>query len=216
MPCQIVIFYSKVQKKENLDNGRPSNGMFIALPKAYNSSILDVSPEHWRLQAAILNADGCSLLVINSYFPTDKALVRINEAELEEIFAAIEEIMANNQFSSLIWGGDINADFLRRTGHVRAVKQFLERLSFHSAWERFQIDFTHVHDMNDHSYVSTVDHFFWPDTLNDAVVEAGVIHSVDNPSDHSPIYCVLDHFKLKQNKVDAVKLQPKPSWKRAS
>ena len=68
----------------------------------------------------------------------------------------------------------------------------MERFSFHSAWERFQIDFTHVHEMNEHSYVSTVDHFFWPDTLDDAVIEAGVIHSVDNPSDHSPIYCVLD------------------------
>ena len=95
--CHILF---KSAKKENLDKGRPANGMFIALPMTYNSSILDVSPEHWRLQAAILKADKSDLLIINSYFPTDKALLRIDEAELEEIFAAIEEVIDNNKFSS--------------------------------------------------------------------------------------------------------------------
>ena len=134
-------------------------------------------------------------------FPTDKALVRINEAELQEIFTAIEDVIESNEFSSLIWGGDINADFLRRSGHVRAVQQFLDRLGLLRAWDRFEIDFTHTHENNDQTYVSTVDHFFWPDTLSDVVLEAGVIHSVDNPSDHSPIYCVLDNFRLKENKT---------------
>ena len=64
--------------------------------------------------------------------------------------------------------------------------------------------------------MSTVDNYFWTDTPSDAVVEAGVIHSVDNPSDHSPIYCILDNYKLKQNKVEVFKSAPKPSRKRAS
>ena len=190
--------------------------MFMAVPENFNSSILDVSPEHWRLQAAILKADGANLLVINSYFPTDKGLVRIDEAELEVIFATIEEIIEQNQFSSLIWCGDINADFLRKSGHVRSVQQFIERLSLCSAWDRFRIDFTHFHEANNHTSVSTIDHFFWPDNLDSFVLEAGVLHSIENPSDHSPIYCVIDHYNLKQNKVEAVKSKPKPTWKKAS
>ena len=111
--CHIVF---KGGKKINLNKGRPANGMFIAIPDKFNGSIRDVSPEHWRLQAVILKCENSNILVINSYFPTDPATIRLNEAELEEIFATIEEVIDSNQFSSLIWCGDINADFTRKSG----------------------------------------------------------------------------------------------------
>ena len=50
--CHIIF---KGGKKQNLDRGRPSNGMFIAIPDRFNGSVLDVSPEHWRLQAVTSN-----------------------------------------------------------------------------------------------------------------------------------------------------------------
>ena len=42
--------------------------------------------------------------------------------------------------------------------------------------------------------MSTIDHFASNDTLYNSVVEAGVFHSGDNRSDHSPIFAkvVLD------------------------
>ena len=112
--------------------------------------------------------------------------------------------------------GDINADFLRNTGHVQAVKHFVSRLCLHSAWTKFEIDFTHTSEINGHTYCSTLDHFFWSENLSDAVIDAGVIHTVNNPSDHSPIFCVIDHVQLKQDTVDKVMSKPKPSWKKAS
>ena len=65
--CHIIF---KGAKKVNLDKGRPANGMFLAIPDKFNGSILDVSPNHWRLQAVILKCNKSSILVINSYFPT--------------------------------------------------------------------------------------------------------------------------------------------------
>ena len=170
-----IIF--KQAKKDILDYGRPSNGMFMAIPNEYSSSICDVSPENWRLQAATLKTSRSQILVINSYFPTDSG-IRYNNAELEELFVAIENIIGNNEFSSLIWAGDINADFLRNTGHVQAVKHFVSRLCLHSAWTKFEIDFTHTSEINGHTYCSTLDHFFWSENLSDAVIDAGVIHMV--------------------------------------
>ena len=48
------------------------------------------------------------------------------------------------------------------------------------------------------------------------VLDAGVIHSPENKSDHSPIYCVIDTKVIEQEKSDEVPRKPKPSWKRAS
>ena len=83
LPSCHILF--KEAKKITLDNGRPSNGMFIALPSAYSNSIKDVSPDHWRLQAAILKSDNTDILLINSYFPNDNGLQHVHEDELEEV-----------------------------------------------------------------------------------------------------------------------------------
>ena len=100
LPSCHVLF--KEAKKETLDNGRPSNGMFIALPAAYSSSITDVSPDHWRLQAAILKSDNTNILLINSYFPNDSGLQNILENDLEAVLVAIEDVINSNSFSTLI------------------------------------------------------------------------------------------------------------------
>ena len=211
--CHIIF---KGGKKQSLDRGGPSNGMFIAIPDRFNGSILDVSPDHWRLQAVILKCENSNLLAINSYFPTDPATIRCNEAELEEIFVTIEEVLNNNDISSLLWCGDINSDFLRNSGHVRAVRNFVERMNLQIAWNKFDIDFTHVHEVNEVCSVAIIDHFFWSDSLDSSVTEAGVIHSIENSSDHSPIYCVIDSQNLKQNETKLSSSVPKPSWKKAS
>ena len=57
--------------KNDLGLGRPKNGMFIAFPNSIKSSVTDVSPGHWRLQAIIVKFRTCKTLLINSYFPVD-------------------------------------------------------------------------------------------------------------------------------------------------
>ena len=46
------IFFKKAEKK-NLD-GRPRNGMFIAVPLEIKENVIDVSPFHWRVQAVVI------------------------------------------------------------------------------------------------------------------------------------------------------------------
>ena len=52
-------------------DGRPKNGMFIAVPDEIKEQEVDVSPNHWRVQAITLQAPSNRLLIINSYFPND-------------------------------------------------------------------------------------------------------------------------------------------------
>ena len=68
LPNARIIF--KKAEKDSFE-GRPKNGMFIAIPRELNELVRDVSPQHWRVQAVVLSVSHHRLLIINSYFPTD-------------------------------------------------------------------------------------------------------------------------------------------------
>ena len=61
----------------------------------------------------------------------------------------------------------------------------------------------------------TLDHFLWGEGAEHEIVDAGVIHHVDNESDHSPIYCnveILDDYRSIPKQ--ATSANPRPSWQR--
>ena len=66
--------------------------------------------------------------------------------------------------------------------------------------------------------VHTIDHFLVLEHSEKVVVDAGVIHNVDNTSDHEPIYSVIEAPKLghKETNDDEEKGTPKFDWKNAS
>ena len=61
------IFYKEAVKETQ--EGRPKNGMFIAIPDELKEQGEDVSPQHWRVQAVIISTQKSIIMVINSYFP---------------------------------------------------------------------------------------------------------------------------------------------------
>ena len=167
--------------------GRAKNGMFIAVPDYLKEKVTDVSPNHWRIQACILKVKTSRLLILNTYFPVDPKTIRFDDTELLEILDIIDKVLENNEFSDIIWGGDVNCGFLRRTGFVESVDRFLSELQLKRSWEIFQADFTHTFSVDERTYTSTLDHFFWNEQLNDRVKDAGVLHLVENTSDHAVI-----------------------------
>ena len=203
--------------KNTHDKGRAKNGMFIAIPNSIKDCCQDVSPGHWRIQAVTITMNSSKLLIINSYFPTDPRTLRFEDRDLIEVFTVINNIIDKNDFANLVLTGDINADFIRNSGHVNSVKQFVEENGLVKALDLFNFDFTHVYnDKDDKSYVSTLDHFFWNAELSPFVEDAGVIHNLENNSDHCPIYCVIKCKDLAEHSLKENKQNPKPSWKRAS
>ena len=157
--------------------------MFITVPSLLNSCIDDVSPGYWRLQAIIVKTGNSRLLVINSYFPTDPLTIRFNESDLIETLEFVNKILEDNIFSSVLLLGDINYDFLRRTGHVNMVDSFITMKSFIKSWSKFHVDFTRSQQNEKQFISSTLDHFFWNEDLDEQIIDAGVLHSSDNDSD---------------------------------
>ena len=179
--------------KETTDKGRAKNGMFVAVPKEFRNKIQDVSPSHWRLQAVLLTCENATILLINSYFPVDSKKADADVHDLLEALEVLKSVIESNAFNALLLCGDLNADFLRKTVHCNTVMLTLDDLKLYSCWDDFPVDFTHYQEReNNIPHVATLDHFFLTECLKNKVLDAGVFHSSENLSDHSPIYCTLD------------------------
>ena len=124
--------------KNSHDRGRPKGGMFIAVPDNLKKYVKDVSPVFWRTQAVIININRFKTLVINSYFPTDPGTIAFDDSELLETLQSIKHVIDHNEFEKILWLGDINTDFIRRSGHVNYVKHFVDESHFRKAWDSYQ------------------------------------------------------------------------------
>ena len=201
--------------KNDLNYGRPSNGMFIAFPDTIMNQVKDVSPDFWRIQAAKIQFKSSTLLLINSYFPTDPQRNNMDETELLDTLSHIKLVIEQNHFDTVLWAGDINSDFSRDSSHTRQVQDAVDEIRLLSSWRKFPVDFTATFEMMDRSFTSTLDHFFWNSLLDSSVVDAGVLHLPDNMSDHSPIYCIINTSSIQHDHSKPKKSKPCPSWRRA-
>ena len=170
----------------------------MAIPDVMKENVTDISPSHWRIQAALIKKKNSKIMIINSYFPQDSKSLTTLDHQLEELIAAINSLLMNYQFDDVIWMGDVNADFCRNTKHVWRIGAYLNDTKLVKAWDSFQIDFTHEFENDQTTFTCNIDHFFWNANLNNKVLEAGVLHLPDNLSDHSPIYCKIDYEYAEQ------------------
>ena len=117
----------------------------------------------------------------------------------------------------IIWTGDINADFRRKTKHVKIIDDFLKKWHALKSWDSYDVDFTHVTEREGSTYTSTIDHFIWNEGFQDYVDDAGVIHVPENMSDHSPVYCKFRMPRAEKAESNAIGKKRKiPSWKKAA
>ena len=97
-----------------------------------------------------------------------------------------------------------------------AVQSFLDEFSLVASWNLYEVDFTYCQELQDSSCFSTVDHFFWNHGLSQHVLDAGVLHSPDNSSDHDPIYCTIKAEPVEISKSAVNSDSRKPCWGKPS
>ena len=179
-------FFINPAIKSSHDQGRPSNGMFICVPDCIKSCVTDISPDHWRVQAVVIESAQSKTLLINSYFPYDKRNQEDEEDinDLIETLEVIRNIIQGCECDSVVLAGDLNADYSRNTQHANTVKETIEEQHLTAAWDCFEIDFTCTYEREGVSHLSTLDHFYFSERIIDMVSDAGAIHHPDNTSDH--------------------------------
>ena len=215
LPNHHIIF--KPATKNGL-HGRPKNGMFTAIPSSIKEIVKDVSPPTSRVQSIIIENAFNKIMLINTYFPQDPRCDNFDEADLLLTLSDIKITIMNHDFDQLVWAGDINADFKRNTKFVRLIEDFICEMNLFKSWDAYEIDYTHVAEKNDITYVSTIDHFFWNSTATDSIIDAGVLHLSDNFSDHCPVYCKIKTriVKRKSPSLCPGNSNPIPCWKKAT
>ena len=210
LPNSHIFFKSAVKNNQNF--GRAKNGMFVAVPDALKEKFNDVSPTYWRVQAVTF----VSSLILNVYFPTDPGTIEYNDNELSETLQVIEQVINDNPAAQVLIAGDLNSDFSRNSGHVNDVKTFIENLGLKISWSKFHVDFTHVTVRNDAVFTHILDHFLWGEGTDRDIIDAGVIHHVDNESDHCPIFCCFNVPPISTPVNHSSTKPSKPNWKNSS
>ncbi len=69
-----------------------------------------------------------------------------------------------------------------------------------SLWSKYYVDYTHLH--TDRINTSTIDHFIVNGNILQISENSGVTHSVDNLSNHSIIYAVIQDCSSLNNEDD--------------
>ena len=194
--------------------GRAKGGLAQLCSRTLDIKKEKIPTKHWRIQAQILHISEYKLIWINCYFPTDPQTLNYDDQELVAVLNEIEKLLDNNTFDDCIIGGDFNYDTRRNTGFVSHVKDFATRVGVKSVWEKFPVDFTHLH--TDMKSTSILDHFFLNQRLLDLVVDAGPVHLGDNLSRHSPIMLkLLLPAVLEKPQQPSVTKPRAPAWYKA-
>ena len=156
LPDHHLIFKPAI--KEGFE-GRPKNGMFVAVPLCLKERTKNVSPNSDRIQCVIID-NGIKTMIINTYFPTDPRNSAFDETELLLLLSNIESMVEENECQHVILTGDFNADFRRNSRFVTIIEEFVDKVGLINSWERYPVDFTHTMERENVTYTSIIDHFF--------------------------------------------------------
>ena len=120
--------------------------------------------------------------------------------------------------------GDLNCHFQRRSKFTRIVENFFQEISFKIFWENTDTckehlisnaDYTYSQVVNNKASTSVIDHFVSNEILYKSTVEAGIIHSGENPSFHSPIFAKFRFADIDTN-TEEIRSTKRVNWGRAS
>ena len=65
-------------------------------------------------------------------------------------------MIETNACDAVVWAGELNADYSRKTAHARLVKESMEDMNMTSAWEKFDMDFTCVSEVGGITRISVL------------------------------------------------------------
>ena len=74
-----------------------------------------------------------------------------------ELLNEVKSIIEKSGCTDVIWNGDMNWDPARNTGFSNTVRNFVDRLGLVPLWNKFQVDYTHIH--TDFLSTSVLDNF---------------------------------------------------------
>lgn len=203
-----------------ISSGRPSGGLGLLWKHSLDNMIsINRHPNSKRVHAVTFDS---KILIVNTYFPVDPKTENFDDFELLKTLEDINWYIHTFPNLAILIAGDINCDFSRNTRFVNIVREFMMTNSLMTVWSAHPVDFTYsscqTRNGNEIISYSCIDHFLVRSTDTHNVIEAQVLHTGDNLSDHEPIYLRFntDHVIMDDIQQPKSNNNSRPSWRKAS
>ena len=191
--------------------GRPYGGVSFLYKKSMSPHIEWVEMSSKRVCCLRLTTNIGVVFLFNAYMPCDTAN-HVHLFEYNTILSDIAKCCTDNGVLSCIIGGDINTDLSRLySGNTISLQKFV-------AQENLSLALSAVDNTIEHTYrgfnnsVSLIDHFIVSENIQTHVEEYYTEDSIDNLSDHIPLFiqlrCIVESVPINVVPV----MQSKPVW----
>ena len=208
--------------KKQVSKGRGKGGLATLWNKNMTKYVKKIKCENYRVQATQFNFPNGPLVVINTYFPCDPRTPNFDDTELMNTLADIQNIIQQAGVENVWLAGDLNCHFPRNTRFTSLVKDFLQEVGLNLLWEdqddldqSDKVDYTFMCSVNGTNYSSTIDHFACRRRVYPSIIDAGVIHSAQNLSNHSAIFVKISVGEVDLN-MEKVTMPKRVKWDRAT
>ena len=123
-----------------------------------------------------------------------------------------------NSFNHVFFVGDQNFESSRNSNHARLIKDMTNELLMYDVWNDYEVDFTYSFESeNGHSAHIVLDHFFTLRRSKPIIIDAGVLHLVENMSDHEVSYVKFEVTDEPTVIIEEIaSTVPKLNWKAAT
>uniref|UniRef100_A0A0P4VXS2 Reverse transcriptase domain-containing protein n=1 Tax=Scylla olivacea TaxID=85551 RepID=A0A0P4VXS2_SCYOL len=175
-----------------LVRGRPHGGAAILWRDSKRFRVTPVPYESKRLCAVRVHLPEQTGLVICVYMPCDDQRSDQNVNEYVNILSDIAVLSLSNDIDFILVGGDFNTDFSRVTPQTRAFVKFIDEYRFYCCDNDALSTVAYTYCSKGNNFKSLIDHFLISDNISNFLQTYTTIDSVNNPSDHIAIKCVLD------------------------
>ena len=217
------MFIVPAHKDNNqVSKGRGKGGLATIWSKKLTKYVSKIQSNNYRLQATKFNFPNGPILVINTYFPCDPRTLNFDDRELMTLLTDIQNIIQQSSLTNVWLAGDLNCHFLRNTTFTKLVKDYFLEIGLHLLWENRDqldhlspVDYTFMSKANGTLSFSTIDHFACTRRVFPSILEAGAIHSGENPSNHSAIFAKLLVGEVDLN-MEKIKAPKRVDWTKAT
>ena len=170
--------------------GRPYGGVSFLYKKSISPYVEVCELNSKRACCIRLSASIGHIYIFNVYMPCDSS-TNSNLEEYNEVLSVISNFCATNNVENCVIGGDLNTDMSRtKSGNSISLQNFMDEENLFLVFKKTINDVAYTYKGASNA-TSLIDHFIVSEDLTVLASDYFTLDSVDNLSDHVPLYMFL-------------------------
>ena len=202
-----------------LIQGRRYGGCSFLYKKSLSANVICIDMNSKRVCCIRLEMKSFVLYVFNVYFPCD---TNNNEhlQDYNDVLSDISGCMIEHKIDYCVIAGDLNTDLSRlNSGNTLSLQPFVNNENLAFVLDKFSDDVQYTFTGIQHNH-SLIDHYLVSQKLLDTISQYYTVDSVDNLSDHLPLFCHLsidnNNLHSEQGIIGKPYVSNKSHWQHAS